>query len=180
VPADGCVPLLINHEQLALHAAPVVEKFGVSSKFTIEQLDLYWRDAVVVAEERSHVPICKAFLDITLTHPGVDNSYICAVTVATTPWIPEEPEKKEIVSEKESVEQFASQIKSAEGGGGSCYPLNVLKNIIDEKRKRIERNSYSKSNALARYYDQEKLEMMEPIFNMLKDIQDRLEILEKK
>ena len=59
-------------------------------------------------------------------------------------------------------------------------PLNVLKNIIDEKRKRIERNSYSKSNAIDRYYDQEKLEMMEPIFNMLKDIKDRLEILEKK
>jgi histidyl-tRNA synthetase len=59
-------------------------------------------------------------------------------------------------------------------------PLNVLKNIIDEKRRTINNNSYSRSNALARYYDQEKLEMMEPIFNMLKDIKDRLEILEKK
>jgi len=59
-------------------------------------------------------------------------------------------------------------------------PLNVLKNIIDAKRRTIERNNYSKSIPLARFYDQEKLEMMEPIFNMLKDIQDRLEILEKK
>jgi hypothetical protein len=59
-------------------------------------------------------------------------------------------------------------------------PLNVLKNIIDEKRRTINRNSYSKSIPLARFYDQEKLEMMEPIFNMLKDIQDRLEFLEKK
>jgi hypothetical protein len=59
-------------------------------------------------------------------------------------------------------------------------PLNVLKNIIDEKRRTINKNSYSKSIPLARFYDQEKLEMMEPIFNMLKDIQDRLEILEKK
>ena len=59
-------------------------------------------------------------------------------------------------------------------------PLNVLKNIIDEKRRTINNNSYSKSIPLARFYDQEKLEMMEPIFNMLKDIQDRLEILEKK
>jgi len=59
-------------------------------------------------------------------------------------------------------------------------PLNVLKNIINEKRKQINNNSYSKSIPLARFYDQEKLAMMEPIFNMLKDIQDRLEILEKK
>ena len=59
-------------------------------------------------------------------------------------------------------------------------PLNVLKNIIDEKRRTINNNSYSKSIPLARFYDQEKLEMMEPIYNMLKDIQDRLEILEKK
>ena len=59
-------------------------------------------------------------------------------------------------------------------------PLNVLKNIINEKRKQINNNSYSKSIPLARFYDQEKLAMMEPIFNMLKDIQDRLEFLEKK
>ena len=59
-------------------------------------------------------------------------------------------------------------------------PLNVLKNIIDEKRIKIERNSYSKSVPLARFYDEEKLAMMEPIFNMLKNLQDRLENLEKK
>ena len=59
-------------------------------------------------------------------------------------------------------------------------PLNVLKNIIDEKRKQINNNGYAKSIPLARFYDQEKLAMMEPIFNMFKNIQDRLEILEKK
>ena len=47
-------------------------------------------------------------------------------------------------------------------------------------KKEINNNGYAKSIPLARFYDQEKLEMMEPIFNMLKDIQDRLEILEKK
>ena len=57
-------------------------------------------------------------------------------------------------------------------------PLNVLKNIIDAKRKQLNNNDYA--NILARFYDVEKLGMMEPIFNMLKDIQDRLEILEKK
>jgi hypothetical protein len=58
-------------------------------------------------------------------------------------------------------------------------PLGTLKNIIDEKREQIKRNSYSKSIPLARFYDEEKLAMIKPIFAMLKNIQDRLEILEK-
>jgi hypothetical protein len=32
---------------------------------------------------------------------------------------------------------------------------------------------------LARFYDEEKVAMMEPIFNMLKDIQQRLTVLEQ-
>jgi hypothetical protein len=59
-------------------------------------------------------------------------------------------------------------------------PLNIFKNIIDKKKNQIDNNSYSKSIPLARFYDQEKLEMMEPIFNMFINIQDRLEKLEKK
>jgi hypothetical protein len=58
--------------------------------------------------------------------------------------------------------------------------LNTFKNIIDKKRNQIDNNSYSKSIPLARFYDQEKLEMMESIFNMFINIQDRLEKLEKK
>ena len=60
------------------------------------------------------------------------------------------------------------------------YPLKTLEGIIDEKKKIIERNSYSKSIPLARFYDQEKVAFLEPILNALKDIQERLEILEKK
>jgi hypothetical protein len=59
-------------------------------------------------------------------------------------------------------------------------PLKVLQEIIVAKSKQIERNSYSKSIPLARFYDQEKLDMLEPIYNMLVDIQRRLDILEKK
>jgi hypothetical protein len=59
-------------------------------------------------------------------------------------------------------------------------PLHVLEDIIDKKRKQINNNSYSKSIPLARFYDQEKLAMLEPIFNMLKDIQARLDLLESK
>jgi hypothetical protein len=59
-------------------------------------------------------------------------------------------------------------------------PLKTLENIIDEKKKQIKNNSYSKSIPLARFYDQEKILFLEPIFHMLKNIQDRLEVLEKK
>jgi hypothetical protein len=58
-------------------------------------------------------------------------------------------------------------------------PLATLGQIIDEKKQQISRNSYSKSKPLARYYDMEKVAIMEPIFNMLKDIQQRLEVLEQ-
>lgn len=61
-----------------------------------------------------------------------------------------------------------------------AFPLKALEGIIDEHRNRIDRNSYSKSLPLARFYDQEKVSFLEPIFDMLKDIQRRLEILEKR
>ena len=61
-----------------------------------------------------------------------------------------------------------------------AYPLKTLEDVIDEYRKRIDRNSYSKSFPLARAYDHEKMAFLEPIFDMLKDIQGRLEILEKR
>ena len=59
-------------------------------------------------------------------------------------------------------------------------PMRVLEGILDEKKKQIENNRYSKSLPLAKFYDQEKLAMLEPIFNMLVDIQRRLDALEKK
>jgi len=60
------------------------------------------------------------------------------------------------------------------------FPLKTLEDIIDEKKKKIERNNYSKSVPLAQFYDREKVAYLEPIFNMLKNIQERLEVLEKK
>ena len=59
-------------------------------------------------------------------------------------------------------------------------PMRVLEVIIEEKKKQIENNRYSKSLPLAKFYDQEKLAMLEPIFNMLVDIQRRLDALEQK
>jgi hypothetical protein len=59
-------------------------------------------------------------------------------------------------------------------------PLKTFEMIIDEKRKQIDQNSYTKSIPLAKFYDQEKLAMMEPIYYMLKNIQERLTVLENK
>jgi hypothetical protein len=59
-------------------------------------------------------------------------------------------------------------------------PIKILEVIIEEKKKQIENNRYSKSLPLARFYDQEKVAMLEPILNMLVDIQRRLDALEKK
>jgi hypothetical protein len=61
-----------------------------------------------------------------------------------------------------------------------AFPLKALESIIDEKRKQIESNKYHSRIPLARFYDQEKLAFLEPIFNMLTNIQQRLEALEKK
>ena len=67
-----------------------------------------------------------------------------------------------------------------------AFPLKMLEGIIDEKRKKIERKSYCHSTVgllsidLQRFMDQEKVEFLEPIFNMLKNINERLESLEKK
>ena len=72
------------------------------------------------------------------------------------------------------------RIDSETASEKKAFPLKTLEGIIDEKRKQIERNSYSKSLPLARFYDQEKLAFLEPILNMLKHLQERLDALEKK
>jgi hypothetical protein len=58
--------------------------------------------------------------------------------------------------------------------------LKTLEDIIVTKRKQVERNNYANSVPLAEFYDREKLAFLEPILNVLKDIQTRLDVLEKK
>jgi hypothetical protein len=72
------------------------------------------------------------------------------------------------------------QIQIEKEAEKKANPLKVLEVIIDEKKKKIANNRYSKSIPLARFYDEEKLSMLEPIFHMLQDIQKRLDVLENK
>lgn len=58
--------------------------------------------------------------------------------------------------------------------------MKTLNDIIEKKRLQIERNNYDKRILLAQFFDREKLAMLEPIFNALKDLQDRVDLLEGK
>jgi predicted ATP-binding protein involved in virulence len=59
-------------------------------------------------------------------------------------------------------------------------PLNNLRALIILKRDEVELNSYPKSLPFGRYYDIEKLGYLESIYNTLRDLKERVEILEKK
>lgn len=59
-------------------------------------------------------------------------------------------------------------------------PLNNLRVLIILKRNEVELNSYAKSDPLGRYYDIEKLGYLESIYNTLRDLKERVEILEEK
>ena len=72
------------------------------------------------------------------------------------------------------------RIEAEKEAENRANPMKVLGDIIDEKKKKIENNRYSKSLPLAQYYDQEKVAMLEPILNALHDIQKRLTALETK
>lgn len=77
-------------------------------------------------------------------------------------------EKQKQIEVKKEVEKLES-------------PLKVLEDIIEQKRIRVERNRNSKGIPLARFHsDKDKLAMLEPIFNMLKSIDERLKALEPK
>jgi len=60
-------------------------------------------------------------------------------------------------------------------------PLNTLKDIIDEKRKYVETINYSRKGSYAFAGEaKDKIGYLEAIFNMLKDLNKRVEDLEKK
>jgi hypothetical protein len=59
-----------------------------------------------------------------------------------------------------------------------AHALQILENFIEDKKERIQKNRYSRSVPLAAYYDGEKIAFLEPILNVLKDFQLRLEALE--
>ncbi len=58
------------------------------------------------------------------------------------------------------------------------YNFDIINNLLDEKKKAIKNNCYSKSVPLARYYDQELVTHLEAIHNLLQIFNERLDKLE--
>jgi hypothetical protein len=71
------------------------------------------------------------------------------------------------------------RIESETASEKKAFPLKTLEDIIYEKRMKIQRNTYSKNLPLARFYDEEKVAFLEPICNIVKNIYERLEALER-
>jgi len=85
-----------------------------------------------------------------------------------------------LLKQRLAVLEEQKRIEAEKEAEKKANPMKVLEDIIDEKKKKIENNRYSKSLPLAQYYDQEKVAMLEPILNALQDIQKRLTALETK
>jgi hypothetical protein len=59
-------------------------------------------------------------------------------------------------------------------------PLKTLESFLTQTTATIQRNSYSKSFPLAGFYDRRTVAYLEPIVEMLRRIEDRLDALEAK
>lgn len=81
------------------------------------------------------------------------------------------------LEEQQKIEKEIASEKKA-------FPLKTIEMIIDEKRKQIKHSSYNnislKTSLLGKFYDFEHLAFLEPILDALKNIQERLDMLEKK
>jgi len=58
--------------------------------------------------------------------------------------------------------------------------MDKLEELASKKRNSILRNSYSKSIVLARYYDEEKLILIETLIQTIQELTERVKILEKQ
>ena len=56
--------------------------------------------------------------------------------------------------------------------------MGRLQKILQEKREAVERNRYSKSIPLARFYDQEKIDLMDALLDIISVLNERVTQLE--
>ena len=72
-----------------------------------------------------------------------------------------------LLKQRLSALEEQKRIEAEKDAENRANPMKVLEMIIEDKKKQIENNRYSKSLPLARFYDQEKVGMLEPILNAL-------------
>jgi hypothetical protein len=58
-------------------------------------------------------------------------------------------------------------------------PMGLLERIVQETRKKLS-EEYPKRFSHEKLYDSQKVDMLEPIIRILKDFDDRLQVLERK
>ena len=58
--------------------------------------------------------------------------------------------------------------------------FKVITDVLTEKKTAIDKDKYSKSVPLARYYDQQLVTHLEAIYNILQIVDERLKKLEEK
>ena len=60
------------------------------------------------------------------------------------------------------------------------HNFNVINDVLTEKKTAIDKDKYSKSVPLARYYDQQLVKRLEAVYNILQILDNRLSKLEDK
>ena len=60
------------------------------------------------------------------------------------------------------------------------HNFTVINDVLTEKKTAIDKDKYSKSVPLARYYDQQLVTHLEAIYNILQIVDERLKKLEEK
>ena len=58
------------------------------------------------------------------------------------------------------------------------YNLLIINNELVNKKQKVQRNNYSKSVPLARFNDENIIKFLEPIYNSLQIINERLNLIE--
>ena len=60
------------------------------------------------------------------------------------------------------------------------HNINLINVILDEKKNQINRNTYSKSKPLAKWNDEQLVKRLQAIYNILKNLDERLSKIEEK
>ena len=88
----------------------------------------------------------------------------------------------ELILLRQKIEMLEKQKKAEDEmkAAKEANPLATLGQIIEAKKQQISRNRRKdRFDHLIYYNDEGNVAMLEPIFNMLKDIQQRLTVLEQ-
>jgi hypothetical protein len=167
---------------------------GINSRRKGLATDYWFNDKVPIEEIMTITGLSKEEIEETIQRRIISNNFkktkkvvqplppLSALHASPSPSQSNEITKlqSEVAELKQTMMEMLKPIKTENTTEKRELILKALEVVIDEKKKQILRNSYSKSIPLARFYDQEKITYLEPIFSLLKDIQGRLDHLEKR